>query len=110
MHALRASSFGADPSLTDESAKTALERAKEKPTSGHREVERILENPEAFREVSIRAMRDFVCFPGFCRYKEFLIALLIVALFFTSILTRRRKGKSRKTKRAMALRMQPAAI
>lgn len=44
-------SFGADPTLTDEGQKTALERAKEKPTSGHREVERILENPDAFRGV-----------------------------------------------------------
>jgi hypothetical protein len=70
--ALRASSFGADPSLTDESAKTALERAKEKPTSGHREVERILENPEAFREVSASPLADkaFRLLPGSFRQRE----------------------------------------
>eukprot|EP00036_Acanthoecidae_sp_10tr_P012628 CAMPEP_0206295484 /NCGR_PEP_ID=MMETSP0106_2-20121207/5189_1 /ASSEMBLY_ACC=CAM_ASM_000206 /TAXON_ID=81532 /ORGANISM="Acanthoeca-like sp., Strain 10tr" /LENGTH=2416 /DNA_ID=CAMNT_0053726137 /DNA_START=1 /DNA_END=7251 /DNA_ORIENTATION=- len=39
---------GADATLTDEDGKTALEKAKERPEEGHREVAELLENPAAF--------------------------------------------------------------
>jgi E3 ubiquitin-protein ligase HECTD1 len=39
---------GADLTLTDEDGKTALQKARERPDEGHREVAELLSNPRAF--------------------------------------------------------------
>lgn len=62
------SSFGADVSLSDDSGKTALQHAQEKPTMGHREIVTILENSDNYRDV--------------CSLKNFAVCIFSINVLF----------------------------